>query len=99
MKRPITAGGEAMPAAPTQEQIAEALLALENQVHELMLMSDIAANAWDNIGRRKRSKATRSTIAAQSGSATASTSCSMTLRPGPAPARQLLCGLTWEIRT
>lgn len=50
MKRPITAGGEAMPAAATQEQIAEALLALENQVHELMLMSDIAANAWDNIG-------------------------------------------------
>lgn len=51
MKRPISAGGEAMiPAKVAKEQIAEALLDLENQIFELAMMSDIAANAWDNIG-------------------------------------------------
>ena len=51
METPEPAKGEAMPAAkPTPDQVAEAMRELENDIRELMLMADIAANAWDNIG-------------------------------------------------
>lgn len=49
MKRPITAGGEAMPAAAKQEQIAQALRGLEDDIRAVMLMSDITADAWDKL--------------------------------------------------
>ncbi|MCQ1778224.1 hypothetical protein NOJ05_13535 [Neorhizobium galegae] len=47
----VPATGEAMPKSkPTDEQVADAMRSLENDIRELMLMADIAANAWENIG-------------------------------------------------
>ncbi len=42
------------PANPTDAQVADAMRDLENDIRELMLMADIAANAWDNIGPPKQ---------------------------------------------
>ncbi|MCK8779057.1 hypothetical protein M0654_03565 [Rhizobium sp. NTR19] len=52
MTTPSPAKGEAMP-KPTHEQVADAMRGLENDIRELMLMADIAVNAWDNIGPPK----------------------------------------------
>jgi hypothetical protein len=48
---PIPAAGEAMPKTkPTDQAVAQAMRDLENDVRELMLMSDIMVNTWDDLG-------------------------------------------------
>lgn len=49
----ITGPAKAPAPKPTDEQVADAMRSLENDIRELMLMADIATAAWDGIGPPK----------------------------------------------
>ncbi len=60
-----------------------------------MLMSDIAANAWDNIGPPQKIEGDAIYYRCTKRERDCFDFLLNDVASGPAPARQLLCGLTW----